>query len=70
MIDDNIRLNTQHWLRVAHTGYLIHPSIPVNLEDRKEGLKVADVGCGTGYVLYLDSLLGIGLGLEYGPLTF
>jgi ubiquinone/menaquinone biosynthesis C-methylase UbiE len=29
------------------TGFLLHPTIPT----QKDGLKIADVACGTGYVL-------------------
>ena len=38
------RLNLQHYLWKDEVGYLLHPSIPLDVED----LSVADIGVGTG----------------------
>lgn len=42
-----------HLLIHAQFGYLLHPSMTKALPqgDRTEGLKIADVGTGTGYIL-------------------
>ena len=45
------RLYLQHWICITQTGFLIHPAIPSN----QEGLKIADVACGTGYAFKLSS---------------
>ena len=39
-----IRLNLQHYLWKDEVGYLLHPSISLDVED----LSVADIGVGTG----------------------
>lgn len=39
----SIRLNAQHLLWKFHTGYELHPDIPVNDE-----FKIAELGTGTG----------------------
>ncbi|MCJ1399509.1 hypothetical protein MMC11_002711 [Xylographa trunciseda] len=39
----SVRLNCQHLLWKANTGYLLHPEIPVT-----DGLRIADIGTGTG----------------------
>ena len=39
-----IRLNLQHYLWKDEVGYLLHPSIPLDVEN----LSVADIGVGTG----------------------
>ena len=40
------RLNLQHYLWKDQTGFLLHPTIPL---DGRTDLKIADVGTGTGY---------------------
>ncbi|MCJ1303443.1 hypothetical protein MMC08_006253 [Hypocenomyce scalaris] len=40
----SVRLYFQHWMWRYQTGYLLHPEIPLD----KEGLKIADIACGTG----------------------
>lgn len=42
----NARLNLQHYLWKDQTGFLLHPTIPL---DGRPNLKIADVGTGTGY---------------------
>lgn len=39
------RLYFQHWMWRRQLGYLLNPNIPV-----KEGFKLADIACGTGWV--------------------
>ncbi|MCJ1377998.1 hypothetical protein MMC17_001094 [Xylographa soralifera] len=39
----SVRLNCQHLLWKANTGYLLHPEIPIT-----DGLRIADIGTGTG----------------------
>ncbi|MCJ1311616.1 hypothetical protein MMC25_005289 [Agyrium rufum] len=48
------RLNIQHFLQVKDSGYILHPSIPIN----RENLRIADIGTGTGIWLLdlLDSV--------------
>ncbi|KAI4211439.1 MAG: hypothetical protein LQ351_005741 [Letrouitia transgressa] len=43
----SVRLNFQHYLWKEQLGYLIHPRIPQD-QDQEGGLKIADVGTGTG----------------------
>lgn len=43
-----IRLDAQHLLWKLHTGYELHPQIPVTSD-----MKIAEVGCGTAYVFVL-----------------
>jgi hypothetical protein len=47
MSDPNVmlRLALLHLMNHATTGYLLHPSIPL---DHTKDLRIADVGCGTG----------------------
>ncbi|CAD6582664.1 MAG: hypothetical protein ASARMPREDX12_000999 [Alectoria sarmentosa] len=40
----SVRLYFQHWMWRYQTGYLLHP----NVVTTKEGLKIADIACGTG----------------------
>ena len=40
------RLNLQHYIWKDQTGFLLHPTIPL---DGRTDLKIADVGTGTGY---------------------
>ncbi|KAL1983468.1 hypothetical protein VTN96DRAFT_10289 [Rasamsonia emersonii] len=41
--DASVRLDAQHFLARMQFGYLLYPSIPVT-----EGMKIADIGSGTG----------------------
>ena len=45
-----LRLNLQHFLWRESLGYLLHPDIMIP----GKGLKVADVGTGTGYESHLN----------------
>lgn len=44
---DLLRLNLQHFLWRESLGYLLHPDIVIP----EKGLKIADVGTGTGYLM-------------------
>lgn len=42
------RLGSQHMLWKLHMNHVIHPDIPI-----KDGMAIADIGAGTGYVSHL-----------------
>lgn len=42
---DNDSLNFNHFWMKGLAGYLLHPKIPTH----KHGLRIADLGAGTGY---------------------
>lgn len=42
----DIRLDAQHLLWRMHLGYILHPQIPIT-----KGMKIAELGTGTGYAL-------------------
>ena len=53
-IIDCVRLNLAHYIWKKEFPWVVHPSI--ELKGRPD-LRIADVGCGTGSVLFSSSLI-------------
>jgi hypothetical protein len=51
---DSVRLNLCHFIWKKSFPWVVHPS--VSLEERPD-LRIADVGCGTGYVTFYPLLM-------------